>query len=99
MAGAGANSSGTQGQDNSARRLIRRSVAFEVLTFVAVILISPASFVFGLPLGIAPSDWLASWTHWTVVFIIVAIAIAVLGFETALSYRLKAQRITSTSHA
>jgi len=65
----------------------------DVLTFVAVILISPVSFVLGLPFGIAPHDWLATWTHWTVVFITLAFIIALLGFEGALDSRLKAVRI------
>jgi len=67
----------------------------EALTFVVVILISPLSFVFGLPLGITPHDWLATWTHWVVVFITAAIVISVVGFEGALSYRLKAKRISA----
>jgi hypothetical protein len=83
---------------DAVRRLIRRSRMLEVLTFVVVILISPASFVFGLPFGIAPHDWLATWTHWTVVFITVAFFIVLFGFETALSYRLKAQRVPAAGH-
>ena len=85
-----------EGEVNSVRRLIRRARTWEVITFVAVVLISPVSFVLGFPFGITPHDWLATWTHWTVVFIAVAFFIALLGFETALSYRLKAGRIPET---
>jgi hypothetical protein len=86
-------------KDNSVRRLIRTARMWEAITFVAVILISPISFIVGLPLGISPHDWLASWTRWTVVFIAIAIFISLLGFEIALSYRLKARRISTTGHS
>jgi len=82
------------GKDDSVRRAIRTARIWEVITFMAVIIISPVSFILGLPLGIAPHDWLASWTHWTVVFITLAFFIALFGFETSLSYRLKAKRIS-----
>lgn len=75
------------------RRLIRISRFWEVLTFTAVILVSPASFVLGLPFGIGPAVWLTFWLHWTVVFIVLAIIIALLGFEAASSFRLKAERL------
>jgi hypothetical protein len=58
-----------------------------------VVLISPVSFVLGLPFGIAPDTWLAFWRHWTVVFIILAFAIALLGFDVALTCRFKAEGI------
>jgi hypothetical protein len=83
--------------DDSVRKLILRSRVLFALTFVAVILISPVSFVLGLPFGISPHDWLATWTHWTVVFITLAFVIALLGFEGALTARLKADRISKTS--
>ena len=78
--------------DEVVRTLILRSYLWEVLTFAAVILVSPISFVLGLPMGISPASWLASWQHWTVVFIIIAFIIAILGFGAASSYRLKAER-------
>jgi hypothetical protein len=84
-------------QDDSVRRLIRRSHVLTVLTFVVVILISPVSFILGLPLGIAPHDWLTTWTHWTVVFITMAFFVALFGFEGALDSRLKADRISKTT--
>jgi len=84
------------GNGNAVRRLQRQARMWEVITFVAVVLISPASFILGLPLGIAPQDWLATWTHWTVVFITVALIATLLGFETALSHRLKARHIQAT---
>ena len=68
-----------------------------VLTFVAVILVSPVSFVLGLPLGISPHDWLTTWTHYTVIFITVAFFIALFGFEGALNSRLKADRLSKTT--
>jgi len=84
-------------QVGEVQMLIRRSNALTVLTFVAVILISPVSFILGLPLGIAPHDWLTTWTHWTVVFITVAFFIALFGFGGALDSQLKADRISRTT--
>jgi hypothetical protein len=84
-------------QNDDVRRLIRRSRILELLTFVAVILISPISFILGVPFGISPHDWLATWTHWTVVFIAVAFFVALFGFEGALASRLKADRLSKTT--
>ena len=84
-------------QDDAVRRLTRRSHVLTVLTFVAIILISPVSFILGLPLGIAPHDWLTTWTHWTVVFIAVAFFVALFGFGGALDSQLKADRISETT--
>ena len=84
-------------QVDEVQRLIWRSHALTVLTFVAVILISPVSFILGLPLGIAPHDWLTTWTHWTVVFITAAFFIALFGFGGALDSQLKADRISRTT--
>jgi hypothetical protein len=83
-------------KDDEVQRLIRRSRILQVLTFVAVVLISPVSFILGLPFGVSPPDWLATWTHWTVVFITLAFFIAVFGFEGALDSRLRADRISKT---
>jgi len=68
-----------------------------VLTFVAVIIISPASFILGIPFGVAPHDWLTTWSHWTVVFITVAIIVTLFGFEGALAIRLKADRLSKAA--
>jgi len=84
-------------QVGEAQRLIRRSNVLAVLTFVGVILISPVSFILGLPLGIAPHDWLTTWTHWTVVFITVAFFVALFGFGGVLDSQLKADRISKTT--
>ena len=98
MANAENGSTGPQEmQVDAVRRLIWRSHALTVLTFVAVILISPVSFILGLPLGIAPHDWLTTWTHWTVVFITAAFFIALFGFGGALDSQLKADRISRTT--
>jgi membrane protein YdbS with pleckstrin-like domain len=84
--------SGPQGEANqTARRLIRRAQLWEVLTFAVVVLVSPISFVLGLPFGITPDTWFAFWKHWTVVFIILAFAIGLLGFDAALTCRFKAE--------
>jgi len=88
---------GPEKQADAVRRLVRRSRALTLLTFAAVILISPVSFILGLPLGIAPHDWLMTWTHWTVVFITVAFFVALFGFGGALESQLKAERISKTT--
>jgi hypothetical protein len=81
------------------RGLLRRARLWEVVTFIVVIAVSPISFLFGLPLGISPDTWLASWEHWTFVLILVAIVLALLGFNAASTYRLKADRLRSASQA
>ncbi len=96
MASAGGSQGNQQeGQRDQARKLIRMSHLWEALTLVAVILVSPASLVLGLPFGISPSDWLASWTHWTVVFITVAFLVSLAGFEAALADKVRAGRAKS----
>ena len=97
MTGIEAGQGNSQTKDDSVRALVRRARVLDILTFVAVILISPVSFVFGLPFGISPHDWLATWTHWTVVFITLAFFIALFGFEGALESRLKAERISKAT--
>jgi hypothetical protein len=84
-------------QADEVQRLIRRSNVLTVLTFAAVILVSPVSFILGLPLGIAPHDWLTTWTHWTVIFITVAFFVALFGFGGALDSQLKADRVSKTT--
>lgn len=79
--------------EQTIRRLIRKSRSWEILTFTMVIVVSPASFLLGLPFGIAPEVWLALWLHWEVVFIVLAMIIALLGFNAASSCWLKAKRI------
>ncbi len=69
---------------------MKRARTVEVLTFVAVVLVSPASAVFGLPFGIAPGDWFNTWQRYVFFFIIIAMAIAFLGFGLSTEYRVKA---------
>jgi len=94
MANTEAGPSAPQERQDEVRRLIRRSNVLSILTFAAVILISPVSFILGIPFGIAPHDWLATWTHWTVVFIALAFFVTLFGFEGALASRLKANRVS-----
>ena len=74
-------------------RLLRNSRAWEILTFVMVLIVSPLSFLFGLPLGIDPTVWLGFWLHWTFVFILLAIALAAIGLNAASTSWLEAERI------
>ena len=75
------------------RRLARNSRLWEILTFAMVIVVSPASFLFGLPFGIDPMVWLGFWLKWTVFFIVLAIIIALLGFDAASNCWLEAEHL------
>jgi len=79
--------------EQTIRSLIRESRIWEVLTFALIIVISPASFVFGLPFGIAPLAWADGWVHWVFLLVLLALAITILGFGQATTCRLKAERI------
>lgn len=63
------------------------------MTFVLVILVSPASLVFGLPFGISTGTWLNEWVHWVFLFVLLVMAIALLGFNEASTYWLRAERL------
>ena len=73
--------------------LERTSRALEILTFALVILISPVSFVLGLPFGISPETWLTLWQKYAFFFVVFAIAIALTGFAGSFQYRVRARAI------
>lgn len=73
--------------------MIRKSRLWSIVTVVMVVIISPFSFLIGLLFGIAPDTWLGVWLHWVVVFIVLAMIIALLGLEAASSCWLKAERV------
>ena len=73
--------------------LLKRARAVEVLTFLAVVLVSPASMIFLAPSGVSPQDWLGTWQRYVAVFILLATALAVFGFAVSTHYRLKADRL------
>jgi hypothetical protein len=59
---------------------------WEIATFFFVMFLSPASFVFGLFLGISPEAWLAAYLKYVVVFITLSFFAALGGLEVATSY-------------
>jgi len=73
-----------------ASSLERTSHLLDLLTFVLVVLVSPLSFIAGLAFGIAPRAWLSVWLQYVFVFVLLAIAISLLGFAAASSYRVRA---------
>lgn len=84
----------TQGSDAGlASRLERTSRALEILTVVLVILVSPLSYLLGLPFGVSPERWLATWQEYAFIFVVLAIAIALIGFAGAFQYQVRARAI------
>ncbi len=76
-----------------ASSLERTSHLLDLLTFVLVVLVSPFSFVVGMPFGVAPQAWLSVWLQYVFVFVVLAIVIALFGFGAAASYRVRAAGI------
>ena len=72
--------------------LMTKCRLWEIATFAFVILLSPASLVFGLAYGIAPDAWLTAYLRYVAVFIPLAVLVALAGFEVAASYWLRAER-------
>ncbi len=64
----------------------------DALTFLAVILISPASVIMAFPLGVDPQAWLAAWSSYVALLIVLAMALSVIGFSVSFGYRLEADR-------
>jgi hypothetical protein len=76
-----------------ASSLERNSSALAILTTASVVLVSPFSFVFGLPFAIAPEVYLAFWLKYVFIFVLLAIVIASAGFAGASSYHVRAETI------
>ena len=72
--------------------LMKRARAVDVLTLLAVILVSPASVIFLIPFGVTLQDWFGTWQRYVALFIILAMALAVLGFAASTHYKLEADR-------
>jgi hypothetical protein len=63
-----------------------------VLTFLAVILISPASVILAFPFGVTPQLWLVVWNTYDGLFVVLAIGLGVLGLGVSTHYKLEADR-------
>ncbi|HUI86659.1 MAG TPA: hypothetical protein VLY21_05865 [Nitrososphaerales archaeon] len=83
--------------ENAVRSLRRTSRLLEAVTFALIIAVSPASLVFGLGFGISPTDWVNGWVHWVFLLVLLAIAVALLGFAAATDFWLKAERLARRS--
>jgi hypothetical protein len=70
--------------------LLKKARAIDAVTFVAVILVSPASVVFSYLFGVTPDSWVRGWVTYVFFFILVALGISVLGFSFSTDFRLKA---------
>ncbi len=77
--------------------LLKKARAIDVLTFLAIIFISPASAIFLVPFGVAPQDWFATWQRYVVVFILLAMALAASGFAMSINYKLEADSLERTT--
>jgi len=77
---------------DSRARLLWKARLVDALTFLAVILISPASVVLAFPLGVDPQAWLATWSTYVALLIVLAMALGVVGFSVSFGYRLEADR-------
>jgi hypothetical protein len=74
-------------------KLERAARLWEILAFVGVMLLSPASLVIVLPFGVAPDFWLEFWLKYVFIFIILALLVAGAGLSAASSAWVKAERI------
>jgi drug/metabolite transporter (DMT)-like permease len=75
------------------RGLVRKARAIEMLTFLAVILITPVSMIFAIPFGVSPQDWVNAWDKYVFLLILLAIGLSVVGFGVSTNYRLEADKL------
>ena len=78
---------------NVIRKLRRKARLCEALTFVAVILVSPVSFILGLPFVVEPEIWSTVWLRYVIVFIPLGLILAAAGLGAASRYWLQAERL------
>jgi hypothetical protein len=84
--------------DNEGRKteisgLKRVSLLLELITFAGVVLLSPISFVLGIPFGITPEVWLRFWLRYVAIFVVAALLVTLLGLTASSSYWVKAESI------
>jgi len=79
--------------EGNGQALLRKAKAAEVLTFLAVILITPVSMIFAVPFGVSPQAWVDSWDRYVFPLILLAVALSVVGFGVSTNYRLEADRL------
>jgi hypothetical protein len=77
--------------------VLRKARVVEGLTFLAVILVSPASVIFAIPFGVSPQDWLNACQRYVFLFILLEIGLSVVGFGVSTSYRLEVDRLAKKS--
>ena len=83
--------------EKNGQALLRKARVAEVLTFLAVILVTPVSMVFAIPFGASPQAWVSAWQRYVFLLILLAIGLAVVGFGVSTNYRLEADRLQRKS--
>lgn len=72
---------------------LRKARIVEVLTFLAVILVTPVSMIFAIPFGASPQGWVDAWDRYVFLLILLAIGLSVVGFGISTNYRLEAEKL------
>src|SRR5450759_4335384 len=72
--------------------LMKKCHLWETATAVFVMLLSPASFVLGLAIGISPEAWLMTYLSDVALVVILSILVALAGLEAATACWLRADR-------
>jgi len=78
------------GTDETHGSLMMKCHLWAGATVMLVMLLSPASSVFGPAVGISPQAWLTEYLKYVAVLITLAILVSVGGFSVADSYWLRA---------
>jgi drug/metabolite transporter (DMT)-like permease len=84
--------------EGNGQGLLRKARVVEVLTFLAVILVTPVSMIFAIPFGVSPQDWVNAWQEYVFLLILLAIGLSVVGFGVSTNYRLEADRLEKKSN-
>jgi drug/metabolite transporter (DMT)-like permease len=79
------------------RALQGKARAVEVLTFLAVILVTPLSMIFAIPFGVSPQDWIDGWQRYVFLLILLAVGLSLAGFGFSTRYRVEADRVARKS--
>jgi len=83
--------------EKNGQALLRNARVAEVLTFLAVILVTPVSMVFAIPFGVSAQAWVNAWQRYVFLLILLAIGLSVVGFGVSTNYRLEADRLQKKS--
>jgi len=79
------------------KSVLTKARVVELLTFLAVILITPVSMIVAVPFGASPQGWVDSWDRYVFLLILLAIGLSVVGFGVSTDYRLRAEKLQKKS--